>query len=384
MSSQSCRDQSFPESRAFPQAVQEHYNHGSDVNTPTAITKENLDTMLPPTRALPFKSKRTMLDSNTAGSTSQGRERQLNVDGDINMGWEAQEGGTYKPPIYGREHDGVKGLPHETSRGVRAGAMALPETHDTAMEAASLFDTRQGRPIHQSQGRFEVPPRQTKSIQRQADIPFSRASQAEDVNESPSASDTELLGIFRTLEDAIERWRLGFQGSRDADLGEVLSSIQDAAQRLEAHLHPSHSDSRNGGHIDDHTNKPTRTGESQAVFQPTTTTTEAHARTERRHTKEYKQWKEYYLFACRLYETKEERTDPEFIHRFLRGMPGKRALRWVQMGLLHCYPSMVRLSDRRSGTTLVFTRDLRWSHVCEMVTRKLKLPFAKWERVRVS
>ncbi|MBE3044368.1 hypothetical protein IMZ48_17735 [Candidatus Bathyarchaeota archaeon] len=117
---------------------------------------------------------------------------------------------------------------------------------------------------------------------------------------------------------------------------------------------------------------------------PEATMADAHGEPERKHTKEYKQWKGYYQLACRLYETKEERSDPEFIHRFLRGIPGRRAFRWVQMGLLHCYPSMVRLSERRSGTTFMITKDLRWGDVCDMVTRKLKLPFPKWETARVS
>lgn len=263
-------------------------------------------------------------------------------------------------------------VPHETCRQQRLDTADVPALYGSVKAAAGLCDNNRLQAADKPKRRLELPRQPTEDIQMQdAGTSFDGMC--------VSLRDSELSSIFEVIQHAAQQWQTGFPGGRDAGLQEILSNLQTTAQRLHAYLHPSRlqgsRDQRNDGQL----LTPTVTGENEVAPELAAAMTEGHSQTGRRHTREYKQWRNYYLFACRLYETKEERTDSEFIHRFLRGIPGETALRWVQMGLLHCYPSMARLLDRRSGTTLVFTKDLRWSHVCEMVTRKLKLPFPKWE-----
>lgn len=266
----------------------------------------------------------------------------------------------------------VMPIRYETSRRQRLDTEDVPESYDSAKASGGFRNNNRLQPADKPQRRLELPRLPTDDTQMR-----DAGTLVNDVCVSPR--DSELSDIFGVIQDAVQRWQTGFPGGRDADLLEVLSDLQSTAQRLHTYLHPTRPQGPgvhgNGSQL----LTPTVTGENEVVPELSAAMTERHSQTGRRHTREYKQWRNYYLFACRLYETKEERTDPEFIHRFLRGIPGETALRWVQMGLLHCYPSMARLSDRRSGTTLVFTKDLRWSHVCEMVTRKLRLPFPKWE-----
>ena len=382
MLSHSCRDRSFSGHGDLPQPAQsyQHYGHSGGVNTPTPMINGNSDFMLPPVRTLPFKSKKRALETELAGPPAQGQERPRRGNGTVILEGESQGNSHFTTnTFHGNEYSNPHKLSRELGHGETAKISCAGETH-----SSSLFDTHQKEAVDKAEPVERISHRPTKSIQLQDNTSISHGSQVEDIVEFPNPSDTELLSIFRTLDDVVERWRTGFQSGCHVDLAETLSDIQETTQRLHAYLHPNDHESRTAGYnaADDIRGR-NAAANSQMVHKPTATMLEGPARTERRRTKEYKQWKEYYLFACRLYETKEERSDPEFIHRFLRGMPGKRALRWVQMGLLHCYPTMVRLSDRRSGTTIVFTKDLKWSHVCDMVTRKLKLPFPKWERVLV-
>lgn len=346
----------------FGQAASQHHNDRGRVNTPTPMTHENSDLMLPPTRTLPFKSKskRIVADGQSVRSTSQMLERTWD-DETMNTGREMQGYPLRHLTTPREEYPSFKVLSKESSHEGRSSTMLPPETRYSAIGASSQSNTQHEPAIDGAArwlGNPHPPP--TDSYSR-ADTTMIQTSPVADVHESPSALDTELLSIFRTLEDAVERWRTGFHGSGHVDLEEVLSSLQSTSQQLHVYLHPSNPESRNCRRNEDHLRARTAAGPSQVAHQPETSLMEANRGSERRHTREYKQWKDYYLLACRLYGTKEERTDPEFIHRFLRGIPGKRALRWVQMGLLHCYPSMVRLSERRSGTTIVFTKDLRWS-----------------------
>jgi len=114
--------------------------------------------------------------------------------------------------------------------------------------------------------------------------------------------------------------------------------------------------------------------------QLSTSTLGANLEPRKRHTREYKQWRYYYLNSCRVYETKTEKSDGEFIRRFLNEMPNPKVRAWIEAGLLHFYSSMVRtLGTRRGCSRLLFTKDLTWAHVQDMATRRLKLPFPKWE-----
>lgn len=263
-------------------------------------------------------------------------------------------------------------VPHETNRRQRLDTADVPESYGLVKAAGGFRDNNRLQPVDKCKHRPKFPSLSTEDTQMR-----DAGTLVDGVCVSPR--DDELLDIFGVIQDTVQRWETGFPGGRDVNLREILSNLQSTAQRLHSYLHPTRPqgprDQRNDGQL----LTPTVTGESEVAPDFAAPMTERHSQARRKHTREYKQWRNYYLFACRLYETKEERTDPEFIHRFLRGIPGETALRWVQMGLLHCYPSMARLSDRRSGTTLVFTKDLRWSYICEMVTRKLKLPFPKWE-----
>lgn len=343
----------------------------------------NSDLMVPSTRNLPFNPRsKVTADSQSMEPTSRMLERPC--DGEtINMRREIQGDLLHKATLSGEDYARFKGSSKETSHGGTADTIVPPEIRYSVM-GQTHFATRQDLAVDGGQRGLGTPRLPTTDAHRQAGATRLHPSRTDDLVESPNVSDTELLSILRTLENAVERWRAGLQECGHVDLEEVLSNLENTAQRLRAYLHPNRPDSRKDRHNDDHLGAVMAARANQATHIPETAMVESNGGPERRHTREYKQWKDYYLLACRLYETKEERTDPEYIHRFLRGIPGKRALRWVQMGLLHCYPSMVRLSERRSGTSIVFTKDLRWSHVCEMVTRKLKLPFPKWETFRRS
>lgn len=387
--SQSRCDPSFPENGIFGQAASQHCNNAGRTNTAALTAHANSDLMLPPTRTLPFKSKpkKIVADGQSLEPTSQILQGTWHDD-TMDTGRDVQGHGLHNPMAVGEEYAPSKGFSQESSHEARAETILPPETRYLAIGAASQSDAQHEPAIDGATRRLGPHHLPAMDSYPQAGMTMVQTPGAEDADESPSASDTELLSIFRTLEDAVERWRTGLNGRGHVDLEEVLSSLQGTAQRLHVHLHPSNPESHNYclnyQRNEDHRGTRTAAGESQVAHQPKAVIMEVNQRSRRRHTREYKQWKDYYLLACRLYETKEERTDPEFIHRFLRGIPGKRALRWVQMGLLHCYPYMVRLSERRSGTTIVFTKDLKWSQVCEMVTRKLKLPFPKWETVHRS
>lgn len=330
--------------------------------------------MLPPTRTLPFNSKNKALGSRPTGSTSQAREKQWVVDGRMKMEKGKKETPFFKAGMPRAAAAKVIPAPHQTGLQQRLDTADASESYGSAKAADGLHEQQRMQTAGKAKRRLKFPRPLTEDTQMQ-----DAGTSFDGMCVSPRES--ELSTIFESIQDAVKRWQTGFPGGRGADLREILSNLQTTAQRLHAYLHPSRlqrpRDQRNDGLL----LTPTVTGENEVAPELAPAMTERHPQTGRRHTREYKQWRNYYLFACRLYETKEERTDPEFIHRFLRGIPGETALRWVQMGLLHCYPSMARLSDRRSGTTLVFTKDLRWSHVCEMVTRKLRLPFPKWETV---
>ena len=338
--------------------------------TPMANADSNPNFTLPPTRKLPFKSKNKPL-ARPNGSPSAARETQWAVDGRIEMekGQKLSQAGMPRPAAAN-----VVPVPHETGQQQRLDTADLPESYGSVKGAAEFRESHRLQPADKPRRRLELPRPPIEDTQMQdAGTSFDGMC--------VSSRDSELSGIFGVIQDALQQWQRGFPDGRDAGLREILSNLQTTAKRLHAYLHPSRHQRPKDHSNDGKLLTPTVTGENKVAPELAAAMTERHFQTGRRHTREYKQWRNYYLFACRLYETKEERTDPEFIHRFLRGIPGETALRWVQMGLLHCYPSMARLSDRRSGTTLVFTKDLRWSHVCEMVTRKLKLPFPKWETV---
>jgi hypothetical protein len=328
---------------------------------------------LPPPRTLPFKAKSKASALLHLDPEEPTRQRHLSSSGGIrpqtsnnmtalNSATLGDAHGTPQSPTYKKS----------TNRG--DSTAMKPQCYEVLKD--------QVRPIeaHSGPETGTVACKPVAAFANADDVVKKRQHRGGTVLEPPSESGDDIMGIVCGLQGAIQKCQVKLADNRTHDVDSIFQDLQTTVQKLQTILRSRHSQNINNDlRENNRTNSRETTARNSLV--KNTTQSEACVVPHRRHTKEYKQWRDYYLFACRLYDTKEERTDAEFIHKFLRGIPSTRILRWVQMGLLNCYPSMVRLSTRRSGTSVIFTRDLRWSQVCDMVTRKLRLPFPKWETV---
>lgn len=320
----------------------------------TGASTTDIDAALPPRRTLPFESlnkidkapRKKVTGLSKRGAKSNRSRTSVNKE-------------PTPPPVRGSK----QGRKRSSSR-AKAASQMTANKGDTQSQSISESP-------RESNCNNQVQHYETRDAACQADLTLTQRTASTGLNEATSVNKTTLWGILSEIRE------------EQLKMTEALQKLKRVVQHL--HVSPVMStpaDRRDIGLSVDERSQ-TVTASVSASQLSSEMVSESSTR-QRRHTREYKEWRYYYLHACRVYETRKEKSDTEFIRRFLHEMPSDKVRDWIQQGLLTFYPSMVRIATTRNGSHFVITRYLTWAHVCEMATKKLRLPFPKWEMIETA